>query len=237
MRLNWSEAPRLYSEGLDRGVLYSKGTGVPWNGLISVQEQEVGEVYTDFYLDGVRVRVTQDLGDFTATMEAYTYPDEFEDSDVVPFGLSYRTHHADRYLIHLVYNALATPSGRLIKTEGATAEPSTFSWDISSTSANILGSSPAAHLILDASDTPEVTEAIENLLYGTETEDASLPNPNVVLDICEQAAMLKITYNGDGTWTADGPDDMVQLHPDGSFTISSPSLFLQSDGRFVVSSH
>ncbi len=237
MRLNWNKAPRLFSEGLDRGVLYSKGTGVPWNGLISVQEQEVGEVYTDYYLDGTRIRATQNLGDFTATLEAYTYPDEFDDVGLVPFGLSYRTHHSDRYLIHMVYNALATPSSRLLRTMGGQAEPSTFLWDISSMSANIPGSSPAAHLVLDASDTPEVTESLENLLYGTETEDATLPDPSVVLDICEAAATLKITYNGDGTWTADGPDDMVQVHPDGSFTISSPSLFLQGDGRFVVSSH
>lgn len=237
MRLNWDEAPRFYSEGLDRGVLYTKGTGVPWNGLISVEEQETGETYSDFYLDGVRVRVVQDLGDFTAKLEAYTYPDELTDVSTVPFGLSYRTQHGDAYFLHIVYNALAIPSSRTLQTTGATQEPSTFSWDISALAESIPGASPAAHLIISSTDTPEVIEAIENILYGSDVAGPRLPPPTEVMDIFESVAVLHITYNGDGTWTATGPDDMIQVHEDGSFTISSPSLYFLDDGRFIVSSY
>lgn len=237
MRLNWDEAPRLYSEGLDRGVLYTKGVGVPWNGLISVDEQETGETYTDYYLDGVRVRIVQDLGDFTAKLEAYTYPDEFTDVSTVPFGLSYRTQHGDAYFLHIVYDALAIPSSRTLQTESSIQEASTFSWDISALAQPIPGASPSAHLIVSSADTPEVIEAIENILYGSDVADPRLPPANEVMNICETAAVLHITYNGDGTWTAEGPDSMIQVNLDGSFQINAPSAYLYSQEAFVVTSH
>lgn len=243
-RLEWGKQPRLYEEGVDQGVLYSGGTGVPWNGLVSVNEKEGGDTDTEHYLDGVRTVITQNLSEFAATIEAYTYPDEFEEysgySESVSgkrFGLSYRTAFGDGYKIHLVYGAAVVPSARSWSTLNESPDLSTFAWDISATPVPILGASPGSHLILDTRESPDVTEAIEDVLYGSSTSEPRLPNPQEVIELCELALTLRITYNGDGTWTATGPEGLIQVNVDGSFQLSSHTAFLLNSGLYTVNSY
>jgi hypothetical protein len=243
-RLNWGDAPRPYEEGVDRGVLYSEGEGVVWGGLISVSEEDSSEVNTDYYLDGIRSVITQNLGEYSATIEAFTYPDQFAEHSGYAkttsgkrFGLSYRTSYGDGHKLHLVYNVLATLSTRQWSTTSDSPSPSSFVWDIFASAIPIPGASPGSHLVLDTTESPEVTAAIEDILYGTETLDPRLPDPEEVVDICERARPFRVVYDGDGTWTATGPDEMIQVYADGSFQLQALSVFHIDEDAFTVSSY
>lgn len=239
MRLDWAHKQRFRDEGLDHGVLYSGGVGVAWNGLIAVDEQESGELDATNYFEGRLLVIEESLSDFKATIEAYTYPTEFKEYDgfgpydpYKRFGLSYRSDNK----IHLVYNTLAKISNRTWTTIGSSTTPSTFLWDISASAIPVPGASPASHLVVDTLVFPDVTAQIEEWLYGTDTTDPRLPSPGELIDLFETETMLKIVQHGDGTWTATGPDDMLQVDADGFFHIQAPTAFPLPDGLFVVSS-
>lgn len=242
-RIVWGET-NFYEEGVDQAALYFTESVVPWNGLISVEEEDTTDISTDHYVDGVRVAVTQVLGDFNAHVEAFVYPREIDEHDIYVdnvtkerFGLTYRTQHSEGYKIHVVYNAfLALPQhGWSTLTDDPTT--SNFVWDLHASAVGVPGSSPASHLIIDTRELPEIVDAIANILYGTDSQDPRLPSPQEIFDMYEDAATLRITYNGDGTWTATGPDSMVQDLGDGTFRIASPSAFPINDKAFVIRSH
>lgn len=243
-RLAWGDpSGRLYDTGLDRGVLYLDGTGVPWNGLVSVDERESGAVNTDHYFDGRRLHISQENGTFEAAISAYTYPDAFaeyngysEDETYKRFGFSYRTQYGDGYKIHVVYNALVRDDARSWSTVGGRPDPSLFRWDIYGSAVPISGASPAARLTLGA-PTEGVLSLVEDILYGTDSSAPRLPDPAELIELYESATMLKVTYNGDGTYTVSGPDHMVSELPDGRFQIDAPSAFLIDEGIFVVNSY
>lgn len=243
-QLDWTQPARLHDSGVDRGVLYSNGIGVPWNGLIGVSEQENVSQDTNLYFDGVRLAITEQMGDYEATIEAITYPDEFEEHSGFDdstsgkrFGLSFRTHTEDSYDIHLLYNALVKPPSRTWETLTNTMSPSTFSWNVQASSIYIPGSRPAAHLIIRSDAPSDIRGLVEDWLYGTETSDPRLPDPVELVDLFEAVTLLRISYNEDGTWTAEGPDHMVQLNEDGSFELSAPSVQFLNEHTFVVDSY
>lgn len=243
-RLDWGNTDRVYDEGLDRGVLYSDNPAVPWEGLISVSEAEASSMDTDHYIDGVRTIVVEDIGDFRATLRAYTYPDEFNDYDgysesnrMKRFGLSYRTARGDGHRIHLIYNALVMVPERERITVSSSIDPGLFDWNISASAISVNGSRPSAHLIVDTRAFPDVSRDLEDILYGTDTTDARLPQPDELVEMFESATTLRIRYNSDGTWTAIGPDSWIQIQDDGLFTIDSPSAHhLGSSGAYVIDS-
>lgn len=236
MRLSWDSLG--YESGLDRGVLYSDGAGVPWNGLQSVEEQASGSLVTSQYVDGVRRVVVEESGDFEATISAYTYPDELEDFDRLKrFGLSYRTMTENGYKLFIVYNALLQPTDKRWTTTSETLDASTFSWDLTATTVPLTTARPAAQLILESDGYLGLIGEVEDMLYGTETTDPRLPDPNELIELFESHATLRIRDNGDGTWTAIGPDSMVQVNPDGTFQINAPTAFPVSEGAFIVNSY
>lgn len=244
-RLEWGLGPRLFDRGVDQGVLYLDGTGVPWNGLVSVEEKASGQVNTDHYFEGNRIHISQEIGDYEGRISAFTYPDVFAEyngySDVEEyrrFGFSYRTQHGiDAHRIHLVYNVLVRDDQRDWKTIGERPDPSLFSWDIYSASEPISGARPGGHLVMEAPRDPSVLNEIEDILYGTAITEPRMPDPAEIIELYEASTLLRITYNGDGTYTATGPDDMVQVLADGSFTINAPSAFLLTQDIFVVNSY
>lgn len=243
-RLVWGQGARPVDEGLDQGVLYSDESAVPWNGLIAVKENDDSSVSLDQYIDGIRTVITQQLGDFSASLEAFTYPDEFiaydgysDDPSNKRFGLSYRTPHGNGHHIHVVYNALARPQIRSWKTLAAQTEPDAFVWDISAAAIDVPGASPTAHLMIDTNLTPEVIPTVEGWLYGTATEDPRLPTPLEFVNLFESATILRITYNPDGSWTATGPDEFFEIKPDGTFSITAPTASHLDPGYFDVRSY
>lgn len=244
-RLVWGQGPPMYDLGVDRGVLYLGETALPWNGLVSVDEAATGSVNVEHYFDGNRIHISQETGDFEGKLTAYTYPDLFAEyngysdrDDYRRFGFSYRTQHgADSHKLHLVYNVLVRDTSRAWSTISDRPNPSLFDWDIYAASEPVPGASPAARLTMEAPRDPSVLEEIEDILYGSDTTEPRLPSPAEIVDLYEAATLLRITYNGDGSYTAEGPDSMVRLLADGAFEIDAPTAFFVDEDIFTVHSY
>jgi hypothetical protein len=215
MRLQWDKiGERVYETGVDRGVLYipnSSGEyeeGVVWNGLVSVSESPSGAEPTPQYADNIKYLNLVSAEEFGATVEAFTYPDEFAQFDgtaeVQPgvlvgqqtrgtFGLAYRSLLGDDvdgtnrgYKLHLVYGALAAPTEKAYNTVNETPEAITFSWELSTTPIEVPGRKPSATVVIDSTkvDTAQLQE-VEDILYGTEGTEARLPLPAELIDLFE----------------------------------------------------
>lgn len=243
-RVVWGEGPRLYDQGLDRGVLYLADDAVPWNGLVSVDEQATGSVDVEHYFEGNRLHISQETGDFEARISAFTYPEVFSeyngysDRNIYQrFGFSYRTESGDGHKLHIVYNVLVKDSDRSWGTISSRIDPSLFAWDISASAVPIPGASPAARITMEVPRDSAVFEAVEDILYGTDVTDPRLPDPAELVELYESATLLRIVYNGDGSYTATGPDDMVTLLSDGRFTLTAPSVFFVDQDIFTVNSY
>jgi hypothetical protein len=246
---------KRYEAGLDRGVLYpSASLAVPWNGLISVSENIEDFNSETFYYDGVLRRRVISSGNFSATLEAITYPDEFmrfdgysQSGDVggvfyeaqprESFNLSYRTmveeEGSTSYKIHVLYNLTAEPSSNSRNTLTNDISPSIFSWTLKSTPIEIVGKYPLSHLIIDSRLTyPDTLSAIEDILYGTPSVAPRLLLP-------EDLAALTTVFvvdNGDGTATITGPDAHVYSIDADTYEIDALGIDLLSDIEFEISS-
>lgn len=202
-RLDWSQAPSQirYESGVDRGVLYpASGPGVVWNGLVSVEESSVGGDVNSFYFDGVKYLDVQDPKNFQATLTAFSAPPEFLPSmgqlSVIPgfiltrqprsrFGFAYRTKIGEAgYKLHIVYNALATPTQRSYSTKSDSPSAENFSWQIDATPPLATGYRPSAHYSLDSTKTdPNTLKTVEDILYGTALSAPRLPSVDELVDI------------------------------------------------------
>ena len=199
---------RLYETGVKKGVLYvaSEGTypkGVAWNGLTAVTESPSGAEATPLYADDIKYLNLISAEEFGATIEAYTYPDEFMECDGSAalvegvyigqqprktFGMCYRTvlgndskNDAYGYKLHLIYGALAAPSEKAYATINDSPEAITFSWEVTTTPVNVTGHKPTASLVIDSTKADEgKLKALEAILYGSESEEARLPLPDEV---------------------------------------------------------
>lgn len=188
---------RLYEAGLDRGVLYKEdSTGVAWNGLRSVDETLDNITAEPRIFDGIKYLDEPAVGDFAATLSAFTYPDEFLEYEGVVsmgdglfvgdqqpkrFGLTYRTRVGSDvegtehgYKIHIIYNLTAVPSAVDFSTMTQTIEPADFSWEISAVPEMVPGFRPTAHFILDSRFLPgDILATIEDILYGSDESEFS----------------------------------------------------------------
>ena len=206
----------IFETGVRNGVLYLKGaegtydTGVAWNGLTSVSESPEGAEATDLYADDIKYLSLMSAENFKATIEAYTYPVEFEECDgsatiakgVVigqqsrkPFGLCYRTSigndtdgNEHGYKLHIVYGCQASPSEKQYSTINDSPDAVTFSWEVSTTPVNVTGKKPAATLIIDSTkaDKAKLT-ALEAILYGSEEQEPRLPLPDEIATLMTTA--------------------------------------------------
>lgn len=205
---------RLYETGVDHGVLYTYDTatkdyaeGVAWNGLTGITESPTGAEPTPQYADNMKYLNLLSAEEFGFTIEAFTYPEEFELCDGThspleglslsqqarrSFGLSYRsligndTEGQDHgYKIHLIYGALASPSEKARTTVNDTPEAMPFSWTATTTPVALppeMKLRPTAHIIADSTKmTPENLASLESKLYGDETNPAELPTPSELI--------------------------------------------------------
>jgi hypothetical protein len=259
-RLDWNAVgSRFYEAGLDRGVLYVEGySGVPWNGLTSVNETPSGGEPRSFYIDGQKYLVIPAGEEFEGTINAYTYPDEFElcngnaqprsgmfftHQRRKPFGMTYRTRLGNDlsetagYKLHLVYNAVVSPSERSNSTIGETTSPDEFSWKITCKPPIMPGYKPTAHVILDSRSTdPDVMSAVEDILYGTDEDQAKLPTIEELIGAYDVVSTLTIVDNGDGTWTATAPFDVIRMLDSETFEITSPTATFIDADTYTISS-
>lgn len=248
-KLSWGEpGTHKFQTGIDRGVLYPKdGPGVAWNGLTAVMEAPSDAEEDVQYMDGVKFQQRRRRESFAATLKAFTYPIEFEEYDGMStltrvaqqrrkmFDFSYRTS-GDGYRVHLVYNALATPSDVAYISAKQAVEPLEFSWDISTIPLLINGMAPSAHIILDFGETEDLTSIpLQEILYGTDLTDPRMPTIDELIHWFEQSMTLQILDHGDGTWTAIGPDEMISLVGD-LITITTPSATYLDPDTYTISS-
>ena len=205
-----------FETGVRNGVLYLQGAegtynkGVAWNGLTSVSESPEGAEPTDLYADDVKYLTLMSAENFKATIEAYTYPVEFEECDgsatiakgVVigqqprkPFGLCYRTAigndtdgNEHGYKLHIVYGCQASPSEKQYSTINDSPEAITFSWEVNTTPVNVTGKKPTATLIIDSTKTDKAKlTALEAILYGSEQVEPRLPLPDEIATLMTTA--------------------------------------------------
>jgi hypothetical protein len=207
---------RFYETGVSNGVLYVQDasgaypTGVAWNGLIGVSESPSGAEATPLYADNIKYLQLMSAEEFGATVEAYTYPDEFEacdgsveigtgvtigQQDRKSFGLSYKTILGNDtqgnnlgYKLHLIYGAIAAPTEKAYQTVNDSPEAITFSWELTTTPVEVPGHKPTASLVIDSTKVvPAKLTLIEDLLYGTDAASAKLPTPAEIIAILEAA--------------------------------------------------
>lgn len=207
--LTWDNTgEKFFETGVDHGVLYpwnsaqnAYGNGVVWNGLTGVTNSPDGAEPTDLWADNIKYATLRSAETFGATIEAYTYPDEFAECDgsATPktgvhigqqtrknFGFSYRTKvgsdtdtDASMYKIHVIYNATASPSERAYETVNDSPDAITFSWEITTTPVNITGYKPTSEIVIDVWKLSSADKkALEDKLYGTASTEATLPDPD-----------------------------------------------------------
>lgn len=195
-KIKWDETgKRFYETGVRNGVLYvmddtgAYPAGVPWNGLTSISESPSGAEPTPLYADDAKYLTLMSAEEFKASIEAYTYPDEFAACDGSAsigtgvtigqqsrktFGLCYRTTvgndiegEAFGYKLHIIYGALASPSEKAYQTINDSPEAITFSWEVSTTPVAVTGFKPTASLVIDSTKVTEAKmAALEEVLYG-----------------------------------------------------------------------
>lgn len=205
-KLVWDQTgERLYETGVKKGVLYVQEAGaypkgVAWNGLTAVTESPSGAEATPLYADDIKYLNLMSAEEFGGTIEAYMYPDEFKacngEGDLAEgvsigqqtrktFGLCYRTtlgndvdNNDHGYKLHLVYGALASVSEKAYSTINDTPEPITFSWEFTTTPVEVEGMKPTAIVTIDSTKVDkQKLAALEAKLYGSESEEPTLPLP------------------------------------------------------------
>jgi hypothetical protein len=212
--LEWDTiGSKQYELGVSKGVLYKydatsqKWKGVAWNGLISVTESPDGADETELWADNIKYGSLRAAEKFGGSIEAYTYPDEFEGCDGLAspvkgmtvgqqarekFCLSYRTEIGNDqnpeagYRLHLVYGATCSPSEKQYETINDSPDAITFSWDFDTVPVNVTGYKPTSHLTFDSTDFVSEEEkakltALETVLYGSTEADAELPMPDDII--------------------------------------------------------
>lgn len=212
-KLEWDKTgEREYETGVSNCALYvrdSKGTypkGVAWNGISSISESPSGAEANPIYADNIKYLNLISVEEYAATIEAFMYPDEFEECDgtkeLTPgvtigqqerktFGLAYKTllgndtdGDAHGYKIHIIYGALASPSEKSHETVNDSPEAASFSWEINTTPVEVTGAKPTASLEIDStkSDSTKLA-ALEKILFGSdegESATARLPLPDEI---------------------------------------------------------
>ena len=216
-KLVWDQTgARVYETGVKNGVLYpisdagAYDLGVAWNGLTAVTESPSGAEATPLYADDIKYLNLISTEEFGGTIEAYTYPEEFEQCDGSAalatgvsigqqprkvFGLCYRTTVGNDvlsndygYKLHLVYGALAAPSEKAYATINDSPEAITFSWEFSTTPVNVTGHKPTASITIDSTKCDKAKlEALEAILYGSEDTEPRLPLPDEIAELMAAA--------------------------------------------------
>lgn len=217
-KLKWDQTgERLYETGVDKVVLFPMestgqyGAGVAWNGITAVNESPSGAESTALYANNGKYLNLISNEDFAATIEAYTYPDEFEECDgskeIAPgvvigqqkrkaFGLAYRSligndvdGNDHGYKLHLVYGCLAAPSENNHSTVNDSPEAGTMSWSVSTTPVEVADAKPTATVTIDSTKADKAKlKKLEDMLYGTEQAESKLPLPAEVITLMKDAA-------------------------------------------------
>lgn len=220
-KLVWDKtSERLYETGVKNGVLYVQGTGgtypkgVAWNGLTAVTEAPSGAEPTPLYADDIKYLNLLSNEEFGATIEAYTYPDEFAECDGSKaltdgvyigqqprktFGMAYKTvlgndteGNDHGYKLHIIYGALAAPSEKAYATINDSPEAVTFSWEVTTTPVEVTGAKPTASIVIDSTKADATKlAALEVILFGKDaTSEIASDGVDPRLPLPDEIALL-----------------------------------------------
>lgn len=217
-KLEWDKTgERLYETGVRQCALYLLGedgaysNGVAWNGITTITESPSGAEATAKYADDIKYVSMMSVEEFGATIEAYTYPEEFGECDgsseiatgvVVGqqkrklFGLSYKTVLGNdvkgndyAYKLHLIYGCMAAPSEKEYASINDDPDAISMSWELTTTPVPVTDRKPTAQITIDSTKADATKlKALEDVLYGTETEAAKLPLPDEVVTMMSASA-------------------------------------------------
>ena len=216
-KLEWDKSgEKLYETGVKNCALYvfrnnAYDKGIAWNGITGITESPSGAEASPLYADDIKYLNLISNEDFGATLEAYTYPKEFEECDGTAeisngvsigqqnrktFGLVYKTtlgNDVDNnnygYKLHIIYNALAAPSEMAHNTVNDSPEAAEMSWECSTTPVAVSGFNPTSHIVIDSTAVnAEKLKTLENILYGSSEPEsvARLPLPDEVAEVLKQ---------------------------------------------------
>lgn len=209
-KLTWDAiGERFYEQGVSDVALYpvdsdgTYGTGVAWSGVSKIGEKPSGAEANAFYADNIKFLNVLSKEEFAASIEAYMYPDEFENCDGTAeiadgvsigqqnrqtFGLVYKTligtdsDSNKGYKIHIIYGCLAAPTEKERSTVNDSVEINPFSWEITTTPVNVTGHKATSHLIVDSTKVSQANmKKIEDKLYGDTSSDPTFLLPDEVL--------------------------------------------------------
>lgn len=177
-------------DGVDRGVIFPpSGGGIPWYGLLRVEELAPAEERESYFVDGVKVTESDPVEDFAAIIECFTYPDVLDDPGFL-FGFTYRSMRDDgSYILHLIYNSTVDVPDESFESITDRIDPAHFVWKLDSAQVRTPRVRPFSHIQLDSAVLhPLQLWTIENYLYGTDEESPGMPSPEWLVDLL-------------GTWT------------------------------------
>ena len=223
MRLTWDDVGTHYFKiGIDHGVLYpyieeQYSKGVPWSGLTGIDHTSSGREKTVLYTGGVKSRILLTPEEFGGIINAFYYPDEFEQcmgnatdpgldglvigqQEAIPFGLTYRTRIGNEtagsnfaYQLHFVYGALVTGATDSNSTVNASSDLTPMSWTFDSVPVAIDGYSPTSHIFIDSRKFSKESMAyVEEAIWGSESNEPYLP----MLDDIQERLWMGVPYSG-----------------------------------------
>ena len=259
--LVWDETgQRFFEAAVSNGVFYDQdGLGTVWNGLTAIEENSSNQV-SAVHFDGLKINDVVTIGDFSATMRAWTYPDEFlpyegigeeqrgffiANQAVHRFGLSYQTKVGNDiegltfgYKIHVLYNLTAIPGQKLYQTMSLETEPAEFEWSITGIPEGIENYRPTAHVIFDSTRMdPWLLEDLKGILYGDEENPPHLPPLKGLATFIRKWERLIIIDHGDGTWTAESPrDEDIIMLDETTFEITADTAVYLDPETYEISS-
>jgi hypothetical protein len=259
--ITWDDAgSRLYESGIDRGVLFlQNGFGVPWNGLVSVSADS-GVTVEPVYFDGTKINDLTSSAEFSGTIKAFTYPDEFlqfegfleDNSGLIVTGqpserfhLAYRTMvgsdsegDSAHYKIHILYDLTAIPTTRTYETMGSTVNPSEFEWQITGIPRQLSGFKPTAYLIVDSRKVSSwFLSDLEEVLYGSDDTDPFLPAMESLAAYIRNYDRIVVIDNGDGTYTvATDQTGAIVENIDGTFEVVNANVTILDADSYEISS-
>lgn len=259
--LVWDEVgTRFFETAVSHGVFYDdEGRGVAWNGLTSIEESVSDQVQAVHY-DGLKFNDLVTVGDFSAVMRAWTYPDEFLPYEGIleeqkgfyvtyqprsKFGLSYQTKVGNDidgiehgFKLHILYNLTALPAQKMYQTLSLDVEPLEFEWTLTAIPEAIENYRPTAHIIFDSRRIdPWLLEDIMSIIYGDEDNDPYLPPLKGLATFVRKWDRLIITDNGDGTWTAESPrESQIIMLDETTFQITADTAVYLDPVTYQISS-
>jgi hypothetical protein len=255
-KLDWNTSgKRYYESGVDRGVLYVDGVGVPWTGLISVDEAPEGGEPRPYYVDGVKYLNISSREEFAGTVNAFAAPAEFGPCDGVKaihnglyvgeqrrkqFGLCYRTRIGNDidgpehgYKLHLIYTALAAPSQKSYVTHGTEPEPTELSWAISTLAPSMTSVIPTAHMVVDSRTAdPVVMRRLEEILYGTDISTPTQITPQDLINLfaAGRYPLISWGYGGSDEVKNAASPQLIDLD---ALSVSRALYLPGTDGNYV----